>query len=127
MPASVHVGCCGWSYLVEREFSARIKRQYASKLQAYAQLFNAVEINSTFYRLPRLSTAQKWRSEADAVNKSFEFTVKAYQGITHRHRFAGESIAFFDQLREICQALRSHLLLFQSPQVSVQTNPPRKR
>jgi uncharacterized protein YecE (DUF72 family) len=115
MAASIHVGCCGWSYLVEREFSARIKLKYASKLQAYAQLFKAVEINSTFYRLPRVSTAQKWRSEADAVNRSFEFTVKAYQGITHRHRFTGESVSLFDQLKEICRALRASVLLYQSP------------
>jgi uncharacterized protein YecE (DUF72 family) len=115
MAASVHVGCCGWSYLVEREFSAQIKRKYASKLQAYAQLFKAVEINSTFYRLPRLSTAQKWRSEADAIDASFKFTVKAYQGITHLYRFSGESVSLFNQLKEICRALRASVLLLQSP------------
>jgi len=87
--ATVHIGCCGWSYLEEREFAAQIKRKYSTKLQAYAQLFDAVEINSTFYRLPRVSTAQKWRDEAGAVNSKFEFTVKAYQGITHIHRFMG--------------------------------------
>jgi len=112
---TVHIGCCGWSYFEEREFAAQIKRKYSTKLQAYAQLFDAVEINSTFYRLPRVSTAQKWRSEADAVNPKFEFAVKVYQGITHLHRFMGESIALFTQLREICRTLETSVVLFQSP------------
>ncbi len=115
MAATVHIGCCGWSYLDEREFADQIKRRYASKLQAYAQLFNTVEINSTFYRLPRLSTAQKWRQEADVLNPKFEFTVKAYQGITHRHRFPGGSVSLFNQVKEICGALRTSIILFQSP------------
>jgi len=115
MTATVHLGCCGWSYLNEKEFAAQIKRKYASKLQAYARLFNTVEINSTFYRLPRLSTAQKWRQEADAMNPKFEFTVKAYQGITHLHRFGGISVSLFGQLKEICTALGASVLLFQSP------------
>jgi uncharacterized protein YecE (DUF72 family) len=113
--ATVHIGCCGWSYLNEREFVSQIKRKFSSKLQAYAQLFDLVEINSTFYRIPRVSTAQKWRSEAGAVNPKFEFTVKAYKGITHLHRFMGESILLFTQLKEICQTLETSVVLFQSP------------
>jgi uncharacterized protein YecE (DUF72 family) len=100
---------------VEREFSGRIKHKYSSKLQGYVQLFNAVEINSTFYRIPQLSTVQKWRREADALNLKFEFTVKAYQGITHLHRFSAESVPLFNQVKEICLALRASVLLFQSP------------
>ena len=92
-----------------------MRRKYSTKLQAYAQLFDAVEINSTFYRLPRVSTAQKWRSKADAVNPKFEFTVKAYQGITHLHRFMGESTSLFTQLKEICRTLETSVVLFQSP------------
>jgi uncharacterized protein YecE (DUF72 family) len=113
--ATVHIGCCGWSYLEERGFAVQIKRKYSTKLQAYAQLFDAVEINSTFYRLPRVLTAQKWRSEADAVNPKFEFTVKAYQGITHLHRFMGESISLFTELKGICRTLETSVVLFQSP------------
>ena len=115
MAVTVLIGCCGWSYLNEREFAGQIKRKYSAKLQAYVQLFNTVEINSTFYRLPRLSTAQKWRQEADVLNPKFEFTVKAYQGITHRHRFPGGSVSLFNQVKEICGALRTSIILFQSP------------
>lgn len=58
------VGCCGLSGM---------------KLEDYARRFRAVELQSTFYRLPRASTAERWRSTApDLV-----FTLKAFQGITH--------------------------------------------
>jgi uncharacterized protein YecE (DUF72 family) len=60
MAATIHVGCCGWSYLNEKEFGDLLARNYTSKLQAYAQLFDCVEVNSTFYRIPRVSTAEKW-------------------------------------------------------------------
>ncbi len=81
------VGCCGWGYLREKEFSKFLKQKYTSKLQAYAQLFRSVEVNSTFYRIPKLATAEKWRKEADEVNPKFEFTAKASQIITHIDRF----------------------------------------
>lgn len=116
MTPRVHTGCCGWSYLNEHDFDDVYTKPHESKLQAYAELFSAVEINSTFYRLPRLRTAEKWRKEADAINPEFEFTVKAYQGITHLRRFRGkESIGFFDQLNNICRALKARVLLFQTP------------
>jgi uncharacterized protein YecE (DUF72 family) len=116
MARTIHIGCCGWSYLNEHDFDDQYKKPHTSKLQAYAELFSVVEINSTFYRLPRLSTAEKWRKEADAINPAFEFTVKAYQGITHLHRFRGkESREQFEQLKAICAALKARLLLFQSP------------
>jgi uncharacterized protein YecE (DUF72 family) len=121
LPASVsisldiRVGCCGWSYLNTEDFRGQFKKRFSSKLQAYAQLFDLVEINSTFYRTPRVSTAQKWLEEARAVNENFGFTVKAYQGITHLHRFREESIPLFEQVREICLALNAQVILFQSP------------
>ncbi len=117
MSFKIHIGCCGWSYLNEQKFpELRDTVGKRSKLQAYAGLFDTVEINSTFYRLPRLSTAEKWRKEADEVNPDFEFTVKAFKGITHLHRFQkNESLDSFDVLRNICSALRARCVLFQSP------------
>lgn len=116
LPVKVYTGCCGWSYLNVREFERELAGAYSSKLQAYARLFGAVEINSSFYRLPRVSTAEKWRKEADEINPGFEFTVKAFKGITHLHRFQKqESLEAFGVIREICSALRAQYVLFQSP------------
>ncbi|MDE3056325.1 MAG: DUF72 domain-containing protein [Bacteroidota bacterium] len=117
MPTKIHIGCCGWSYLNEKEFTALSETvRGRTKLQAYAKLFTAVEINSTFYRLPRLSTAEKWRKEVDEVTPGFEFTVKAFQGITHLHRFQKkESLDAYDTLKEVSSVLHARFILFQSP------------
>ena len=64
MATSVYTGCCGWSYLRPKEFA--LERPYDSTLQAYAQMLSTVEVNSTFYRIPRRTTAEKWREEASA-------------------------------------------------------------
>lgn len=64
MVANIHIGCCGFPM-------ARKK---------YYQEFNVVEIQQTFYEPPRATTAEKWRAEAP---EEFEFTIKAWQVITH--------------------------------------------
>ena len=38
---------------------------------AYARLFPVAEVNSTFYALPKTSTARAWRKSVDEVRKSF--------------------------------------------------------
>jgi uncharacterized protein YecE (DUF72 family) len=61
----IKVGCCGFS-----------------KAQAeYYQHFSLVEVQRTFYKPPRLETCQRWRAEAPAT---FEFSLKAWQLITHQ-------------------------------------------
>jgi len=66
METSVHplIGCCGF-IVAQAE---------------YFRLFKVIEIQQTFYQLPRLQTAAKWRSVAP---EGFEFTLKAWQLITH--------------------------------------------
>ena len=113
---AIHTGCCSWSYLNIHEFRDEISGGYSSTLQAYARLFDTVEINSTFYRLPRLTTAEKWRNGADEINPVFQFTVKAFKGITHLHRFQKKnSLDAYEVIREVCLTLRAKYVLFQSP------------
>lgn len=112
----IKVGNCGWSYLnCVPYFGPGWQKKFASKLQAYAKLFDIVEINSTFYRIPKLSTAEKWRQEVDAINKRFEFTIKVSQLITHKSPFSKSAFWAFDQMKEVARALRARVLLFQSP------------
>ncbi|MBC7114634.1 MAG: DUF72 domain-containing protein [Archaeoglobi archaeon] len=87
-----------------------------SKLQVYAEVFSAVEVNSTFYRIPRISTCERWRKEVDEVNEEFEFTVKGNREITHVDRFSSDkSLEVFEKMKEICEALDSRILLLQMP------------
>lgn len=108
----IKIGCCGWSYLNPKEFNIK---NYKHTLQAYAKLFSCVEINSTFYRIPKLSTVENWRALVDKINKNFEFTVKCNQLITHTKKFSHESIWIFEKMKEICNALDAKILLLQSP------------
>jgi uncharacterized protein YecE (DUF72 family) len=60
----VKVGCCGFP-VKRREYEGR---------------FNLVEVQQTFYQPPRPETLKRWRQEAPP---DFEFTLKAWQLITH--------------------------------------------
>ena len=51
-----------------------------SRLQYYASLFNSVEINSVFYKLPKKETVHTW---AESVPEDFRFTFKIPKVITH--------------------------------------------
>jgi uncharacterized protein YecE (DUF72 family) len=104
----VHIGTCGWSYLPKKYVLPG-----ESRLTAYAKLFDIVEINSTFYQLPKTSTARAWRKEVDAVNPKFEFTVKASKLITHVSNFS--DTATWDKINEIGQALGAKVMVFQTP------------
>ncbi|HXO73820.1 MAG TPA: DUF72 domain-containing protein, partial [Puia sp.] len=51
-----------------------------TRLTFYASLFNSLEVNSSFYKIPLPTTFSKWVTE---VPEDFRFTVKLWQGITH--------------------------------------------
>jgi len=51
-----------------------------SRLHYYGSLFNTLEINSSFYKIPLAKTFKKWSEE---VPENFTFTVKCWRGITH--------------------------------------------
>jgi uncharacterized protein YecE (DUF72 family) len=56
-----------------------------SRLTYYASLFNSIEINSSFYKIPTAKTLGKWATE---VPDNFRFTFKLWQGITHNKGLA---------------------------------------
>jgi uncharacterized protein YecE (DUF72 family) len=56
-----------------------------SRLSYYATLFNSIEINSSFYRVPMPVTFTKWSHQ---VPDDFRFTVKLWRDITHARGFA---------------------------------------
>jgi len=66
-------------------------------LRFYSSRLPAVEINNTFYRMPRAALLQSW---AEQVPDGFAFALKATQQITHRKRLkdAQEAVSFFLQV-----------------------------
>lgn len=79
-PGPVYIGCAGWSIASgqQQPFGAG-----QSVLERYATVFNAVEINSSFYRPHRRATYQKW---AQSVPQGFRFSVKVPKAVTHTAR-----------------------------------------
>ena len=75
--------CAGWAI---PGASAGAFPAAGSHLQRYATMFDAVEINSSFYRPHRSSTYQRW---ADSVPDHFLFSVKLPRTITHDAKLAG--------------------------------------
>jgi uncharacterized protein YecE (DUF72 family) len=64
--------------LKQSEYPPELKG--ASRLAYYASLFTSVEINATFYKLPKRATVEAWR---DSVPADFRFTFKVPKTITH--------------------------------------------
>lgn len=59
--------------------------QNNSRLHYYSSLFNSLEVNSSFYKIPRSATLQKWSSEVD---HEFRFSLKLWKEITHIKDYA---------------------------------------
>jgi uncharacterized protein YecE (DUF72 family) len=94
---NVYVGTSGWS--LSRQIAPG-SRPELSGLTRYAEYFNAVEVNSTFYRLPRRTTIERWR---DSTPRGFRFAVKLPRSITHE---AGlEHVA--DEVSGFCDLIAS--------------------
>ena len=107
------VGTSGFSYAEWKGPFYPADLPPARMLAYYAERLPSVEINNTFYRLPRRSVLEGWAAE---VPESFRFAVKASQRITHHKRLRDVA----DETRyllDVTQALGSRLgaLLFQLP------------
>jgi uncharacterized protein YecE (DUF72 family) len=61
-----------------------------SRLTYYSSLFNSIEINSSFYKLPRRVTMERWVLE---VPEDFRFTLKLWRGITHERELSFDQSA----------------------------------
>lgn len=110
MPAKTFIGTAGWS--IPRAEQSRF-RAGESHLHRYAQVFPAVEINSTFHRPHRASTFERW---AASVPRGFRFSVKLPRTLTHDQRLTRPS-ALLDTFLPELAPLGSRLgcLLVQLP------------
>lgn len=77
------IGCSGWIYKdwAKRFYPSGL--QNSDKLKYYAQYFNTVEINNSFYRLPSEEAFKNWQAQ---VPKNFTFAVKLSRFLTHIRR-----------------------------------------
>lgn len=73
----IHIGTAGWSNPPQQRAN---RAAGLSHLHYYAERFNAVEINSSFYRPHKQGTYARWSESTPA---GFRFSVKAPRSVTH--------------------------------------------
>ena len=109
----IQVGTSGYSYKEWKGSFYPEKLPDKQMLRYYAERFKTVEINNTFYRMPKAAVLEAWASEVPA---DFHFVLKASQRITHMQRLkdCDESVSYF---LEVAGTLKERLgpSLFQLP------------
>jgi uncharacterized protein YecE (DUF72 family) len=80
---TVAIGTSGWSYRHWRDRFYPRDLPASRWLPFYAERFDTVEINATFYRLPTEAAVRRWRN---AAPPGFTFSVKGSRLITHARR-----------------------------------------
>ena len=76
----IHVGCSGWVYKHWRGILYPEGLPQTRWFQRYAEEFDTVEINASFYRVPKPETFDGWRNKAP---QGFRYAVKVNRFITH--------------------------------------------
>lgn len=110
---SIHVGTSGWSYEHWKGTFYPMDLPKDQMLAYYSRHFSSVEINNSFYQLPKKQTLTRWR---DTVPEGFLFTVKASRYITHMKKLKdpGETVhSFLDRICMLEDRIGS--ILFQLP------------
>src|SRR5581483_10185259 len=109
MAAGIRVGTSGWNYPAGRGtwnglfYPARRPRGF-DELAFYAEHFDTVEVNSTFYRAPDPGLTRRW---IERTPPGFLFSVKLYQKFTHPDMYLARngvsdwnvSLGDFDEFR----------------------------
>jgi uncharacterized protein YecE (DUF72 family) len=76
----LRIGCSGWNYASWRGRFYPPGLSPSKWLAFYATVFDTVEVNNTFYRLPDVSTFESWREQTPP---GFLMAVKASRFLTH--------------------------------------------
>ena len=99
------VGTGGWAYF-----------QVPGKpsLKAYSEVFNFVEVNSTFYEYPNPRAVEEWRR---SVPIEFVFSVRCHQDLTHRIKLkpVDEAFEVFYRVKAYCDVLEAPFLVLETP------------
>jgi uncharacterized protein YecE (DUF72 family) len=110
---NLYIGTSGYSYKEWKGTFYPNDLPDKQMLRFYGERFRTVEINNTFYRMPKASVLEAWASEVPA---DFKFVLKAPQRITHIQRLKDteDSVSY---LIEVSDVLKERLgaLLFQLP------------
>ncbi|WP_027007022.1 DUF72 domain-containing protein [Conexibacter woesei] len=113
--ASIRIGCSGWNY---RSWAGDFYPPRCPQrlwLEHYATAFDTVEINTTFYRLPRRDAVARW---VEQTPDGFLFTVKASRYLTHMKRLTdmGPGVdKLWERLEPLTESTKGGPILWQLP------------
>ena len=113
---AVRIGCSGWSYQHWRGVVYPGGLAQRRWLEHYATLFDTVEVNATFYRLPRRDAVAAW---VETVPEEFVFAVKASRYLTHvrRLRDLGRGVErFYASIEPLVASEKLGPILWQLPE-----------
>jgi uncharacterized protein YecE (DUF72 family) len=113
MTGSVRIGCSGWIYRHWRGLFYPEKLAQRLWFEHYAATFATVELNTSFYHLPKPETFDKWREQAPP---GFLYAVKAPRFVTHMKKLkdCAEPVeTFLTRARRLCGTLGP--ILYQLP------------
>jgi uncharacterized protein YecE (DUF72 family) len=114
-PEPARIGCSGWNYADWRGLVYPKGLPPSRWLEHYATLFDTVEVNSTFYRLPRREAVARW---VEQTPEGFVFAIKASRYLTHvkRLRDLGPGAErFHDRIEPLLRSPKMGPLLWQLP------------
>jgi uncharacterized protein YecE (DUF72 family) len=111
---TIRIGCSGWNYASWKDefYGGQPARLW---LQHYAQHFDTVEVNNTFYRLPLKSSVANWVAQTPP---NFLFTVKASRYLTHIKRLTdlGSGLArYYERIEPLVHSPKLGPVLWQLP------------
>jgi uncharacterized protein YecE (DUF72 family) len=112
----VHIGCSGWVYPHWRELFYPKGVPQRAWLSYYAEHFDTVEVNNTFYRLPSPSAVQGW---AEQSPEGFCFAVKISRYMSHIKRLTTVETGlrrFYEPLGPLTGSGKLGPLLWQFPE-----------
>jgi uncharacterized protein YecE (DUF72 family) len=111
----VLVGCSGWNYAHWRERVYPEGCPPSRWLQHYATLFDTVEVNATFYRLPTEKSVARW---VEQTPPGFCFAVKGSRYLTHIKRLTdlgGGLERFYERIEPLARSPKLGPVLWQLP------------
>lgn len=98
MRGKLFIGTSGWSYSGWKDTFYPSGMPSGDWLSFYATRFSCVEVNSTFYHLPRASSVRRW---VDSTPDGFLFCFKAWKTVTHAQRLNDAA----DSVRKVVEVL----------------------
>jgi uncharacterized protein YecE (DUF72 family) len=111
----VRIGCSGWNYRSWRESFYPPRTPASRWLEHYASVFDTVEVNTTFYRLPSRDAVARW---VEQTPDGFVFALKASRYLTHIKRLTDmrEGVRrYYERIQPLVESPKLGPIVWQLP------------